>query len=164
MKSFLRIVSADAAAYSGGAVLSPIGVCTQFRHPGLRMSTRFRVAQALQKARVPLAPQLLRQSIVTTFGCDISLSAELGGGIRFPHPVGIVIGDRVVTETGVAIYQNTTLGGNGSQRGETGRQTPRLGRDVVVAPGAVVLGPIHLDNGRKVPANAVVHLDRAGHH
>lgn len=66
---------------------------------------------------------------------------DIAGGLRLPHPFGIVIGDNVRVERGCTIMHNVTL-----QRGEG----TRLCAGAVLSPGAVILA------GRCVGAEALV--------
>jgi serine O-acetyltransferase len=88
-------------------------------------------------------------------GCQISSTAVLKGGINFPHPNGIVIGENVIVASGTSIYQQVTLGldKNGNY--------PDIGHCVTIFPGAKVLGGICLGDNSTVGANAVVNADVA---
>lgn len=100
-----------------------------------------------------MSDQLRRQ-----FGCMISPRAVIGGGIRMPHPLGIVIGEGVTIAENCTIYQQVTLGG--ARRGDwkAGRY-PVIEKDVVLFAGAKVLGAVHLGSAATVGANAVVTRD-----
>jgi serine O-acetyltransferase len=83
----------------------------------------------------------------------------VGKNLQLPHPIGIVIGEGATIGNNVKIYQNVTLGQN---RG----LYPTLGDDVVVYPGSVIVGGVHVGDRavigagaiviRDVPANAIV--------
>ena len=143
---------ADARRYGDASLLASM------RHPGLRMTTKWRVARHLRDHNIPALPQLLRQRILTSYNCDISLDAMLAPGLRIPHPVGIVIGDDVEAAHGVTIMQNVTLGGNASAIA-AGRQTPQLGIGAFIGPGSVVVGPVRIGENARVKANQVVQHD-----
>jgi len=89
------------------------------------------------------------------YGCYISPKAQLGIGIHFPHPVGIVIGEGVVVGHHCTIFQHVTLGS--ARIGEAAlNRYPNIGDDVTLFTGAVVVGQITIGNGAVVAANAVV--------
>jgi len=88
-------------------------------------------------------------------GCQISSTAVLQGGINFPHPNGIVIGENVIVESGTAIYQQVTLGLDKSGN------YPAIGAGVTIFPGAKIFGGICLGDYSTVGANAVVIADVA---
>ena len=131
------------------------------RNPGYRMTLLWRGAMFCQARRIPFVHQVLHQLILFLYSCDLSSKATVGAGIRSPHPVGIVIGDKVRIAEGCVIMQNATLGGN---FGKTinGLMVPQLGSNVFIGPGAAVLGPIVIADSQVVGANAVVTRDQLG--
>jgi len=76
--------------------------------------------------------------------------------VRFPHPVGIVIGDGVRIGRDVRIYQNVTIGLTENTVGATETQYPTLGDEVCVYAGAVIVGGITIGSRSVVGANAVI--------
>ncbi|PHY22895.1 serine O-acetyltransferase [Caulobacter sp. BP25] len=126
-----------------------------FFSPALRLLILFRLARYLQNERIPLIPKVLWRWSVSSSGCYFSLEAEIGGGICLPHPTGIVIGEGVVIGTGATVYQNVTMG-----RAQVDEPSyPVLGDQVVVYPGAVLIGPINVGTRAIIAANAVVRQD-----
>jgi serine O-acetyltransferase len=94
-------------------------------------------------------------TIERRYGCYINLRAEIGAGLKLPHPTGIVIGEGVVIGEGCTLYQHVTLGGR--RRGDwAGGKYPRLGDGVVVFCGAAVLGALSVGDRATIGANAVV--------
>lgn len=99
---------------------------------------------------------LIVQTIIERrYGCYISGRAIIGERPKFPHPVGIVIGEGVVVGSGCTIYQNVTLGGR-----RLGASNivyyPRVGDAVTIFAGAAVLGDAIIGNASTIGANAVV--------
>jgi serine O-acetyltransferase len=90
------------------------------------------------------------------FGVDINPNARLGRGIMLDHGTGIVIGETAVVGDSCSILQNVTLGGNGK---ETGDRHPKIGKNVLLAAGANVLGNIRVGDCSKVAAGSVVLQD-----
>ena len=95
--------------------------------------------------------QLLKRS------CDISNKSDLGRGIVFPHPIGIVIGEDVVIGENARIYQNVTFGSHGKYNRP--RQYPKTGANIIVYAGAVIVGDILIGHNVTVGANAFVNRD-----
>ena len=93
-------------------------------------------------------------SIVT--GCDLPINSEIGGGLLMPHPNGIVIHPACKIGPNCLIFQQVTLGSNGSS---TGSGVPTLGGHVDVGAGAKILGPITIGDNVVIGANAVVLTD-----
>jgi serine O-acetyltransferase len=105
---------------------------------------------------------LLQRRLSRGYGCFVSPNARIGRGCRFPHPIGIVIGDGVRIGGGCAIYQNVTLGGR--KVGDRGTANyPTVGDGVTIFAGAVVIGPITIGEGATIAANAVVTTDVPPH-
>jgi serine O-acetyltransferase len=85
------------------------------------------------------------------FSCDIPPTVRLGKGGRFPHSaLGVVIDRRVVIGDNYKIYQNVTLGYR------NGLGPPRIGDNVLIGVGAVIIGKISIGNNVSIGANAVV--------
>jgi serine O-acetyltransferase len=89
------------------------------------------------------------------YGCYINVRAQIGIGLKLPHPVGIVIGEGVVIGGRCTIYQHVTLGGRRLGDWQAAKY-PLLGDDVVVFCGAAVLGAIHIGDAVTIGANSVV--------
>ncbi len=127
-----------------------------------RILLRMRLSQALVR-RGFIGRQIARHlfKLNCRYGVDISPHASIGGGLRLAHPSGIVIGDQTVIGCNTRILQGVTLGGSvGKVRdGDSSFTMPRLGRNVIVGPGAKVLGPVIVAKGAFIGANAVITRD-----
>lgn len=93
------------------------------------------------------------------YGNDLSMHARIAGGVRLPHPHGILIGDRVHIKQGATILQNVTLGSKHSHKGLQNTYSMVLEENVFVGAGAVLLGDITVGANSLVGANAVVIKD-----
>ena len=91
---------------------------------------------------------------------DIHPGATIGCNFFIDHGF-TVIGETAQIGDDVTIYQNVTLGGTNPTNGITGKRHPTLADRVVVGSGAQVLGPITINEGARVGANAVVTKDVA---
>lgn len=78
-------------------------------------------------------------------GCDIPITARIGGGLLLPHPTGVVIHPKAVIGVNCCIFQQVTI---------VSKVT--VGNHVMIGAGAKILGHTTLENGAKVGANAVV--------
>jgi serine O-acetyltransferase len=121
--------------------------------PGVHALLGHRVAHALHRAGVPLAPRTLAAVSRAATGIEIHPAAEIGRGLLIDHGSGVVIGETARIGDGVTLYQGVTLGGTGFA---TGKRHPTLGDDVTVGSGAKLLGPISVGSGAKIGANSVV--------
>jgi serine O-acetyltransferase len=88
--------------------------------------------------------------------CIIGRGAEFGPGLVLVHSLGVVINGQVVGGANLAIDHQVTIG---AER----RLAPRLGDDVFLGAGAKVVGPVHVGDGARVGANAVVVNDVPPH-
>ena len=88
-------------------------------------------------------------SIVT--GADIPPNCQIGGGLLLPHPNGVVIHPGAVIGPNCLVFQQVTIGTNGSQPG-----LPTLAGHVDVGAGAKILGGIYIGKHALIGANAVV--------
>ena len=102
----------------------------------------------------------VRQGIQKRFCCQIP--RRFLNTVKFPHPVGIVIGDGVRIGANCRIYQNVTLGLLENTRAEHAiDQYPTIEDGVTIYAGAVIAGKVTLGAGAIVGANAVITHDVA---
>lgn len=89
-------------------------------------------------------------------GVDIMIGTSIGAGIKFPHPVGVVISRKTIIGQNCTIHQHVTLGFNpiGNRIGN-----PIIGDNVVIFAGACICGNIKIGNNCIIAANAVVTKD-----
>ncbi len=143
------------------AVFDRDPACTRYIEPllyfkGFHALVTHRFAHELWKdGRRDFALYLQSQSS-RIFGVDINPNARMGRGIMLDHGTGIVIGETAVVGDNCSILQNVTLGGNGK---ETGDRHPKIGKNVLLAAGANVLGNIRVGDCSKVAAGSVVLQD-----
>lgn len=95
------------------------------------------------------------KKIRNKFSCYINPKAKYGKDIRFPHPVGIVIGEGCNIGNNVTIFQNVTLGAARLGEGKEGRY-PNIEDDVTIFAGVVVIGNVIIGKGSTIGANSVV--------
>lgn len=101
---------------------------------------------------------LINEKIQRLFACSLSLKANVGRNLDFKHPFAIVIGDGVVIGDDVTIYQSVTLGAARIGEGEKGKY-PKIGDNVVIFAGAVIVGDVKVGNDSVIGANSVVTKD-----
>ena len=121
--------------------------------PGVHALLAHRVAHALDKAGVPLAPHALAYMSRSLTGIEIHPSAQIGDALFIDHGMGVVIGETADVGENVTMYQGVTLGGTGFA---TGKRHPTVEDNVTIGSGAKLLGPITIGHGAKIGANAVV--------
>lgn len=79
--------------------------------------------------------------------------------MKFPHPIGIVIGDGVRMGDRIRIYQNVTIGLIENSAHAQPTDYPRIEDDVCVYAGAVIAGGVTIGNRSVIGANAVITCD-----
>jgi serine O-acetyltransferase len=128
----------DPAAYSHGEII--------LSYPGLRAITTHRVAHELYRLEVPLIPRLMNEHVHRRTGIEIHPGAQIGESFFIDHGTGVVIGETTVIGHRVRIYQGVTLGARSVRTDEqglplkTGKRHPTIEDDVVIYPGATILG------------------------
>jgi serine O-acetyltransferase len=112
-----------------------------------------RVAHALWRAGRRAMAAFVQSRVSEVLAVDIHPAATIGRGVFIDHATGIVIGETAVVDDDVSILQDVTLGGTGKERGD---RHPKIGRGVLLAAGAKVLGNVTVGTGAKVAAGSVV--------
>ena len=81
-------------------------------------------------------------------GIEIYYSSEIGKGLKINHGVGTVIGARTVIGENVLLHHNITIG---EKKGR-----PILGNNIIIYPGAVIVGDIKIGDNNIVGANKFI--------
>jgi serine O-acetyltransferase len=128
----------DPAAYSYNEII--------LSYPGLRAVTTHRVAHQLYLLDVPMIPRLMNEYIHRLTGIEIHPGARIGESFFIDHGSGVVIGETTVIGDRVRLYQGVTLGARSVKTDEQGlplttiKRHPTIEDDVVIYPGATILG------------------------
>ena len=125
-------------------------------YAGLHALILYRIASAVNRAKVPFIPRWISQFNRWLTGIEIHPAAKIGMGLFIDHGMGVVIGETTVIGDNVTLYQGVTLGGTGKERG---KRHPNIGNNVVIGAGAKILGNITIGDNSYVGANAVVLRD-----
>src|SRR5690606_38534667 len=73
----------------------------------------------------------------------------------FPHPVGIVIGQKVEIGVNCTIYQNVTIGTKDTDNYQGGKY-PVLGDNVKIFPNSIIRGDVKIGSGAIIGAGSIV--------
>ena len=122
-------------------------------YPHLYALGLHRLAHVFYVWKIPGLPRAISALSRFLTGIDIHPGAKIGKGLFIDHGTGVVIGETAVILDNCTLFQGVTLGGTGKERG---KRHPNLGRNVMVAAGAKILGNITIGHNVKVGANAVV--------
>ncbi len=139
--------------------------CTSYLEPmlffkGFQGLQAYRVAHVLWEENRSFPAKMLQSIISRKFGMDIHPAAKIGYGLLIDHATNIVIGETAVIGNNVSLLHGVTLGGTGN---EVGDRHPKLGAGVMVGAHAQLLGNIHIGDGAKIGAGAVVVSDVPAH-
>ncbi|PKA96791.1 serine O-acetyltransferase [Flavobacteriaceae bacterium MAR_2009_75] len=98
-----------------------------------------------------------KKELIVKRSCDISYNAVIGKKLTLPHPIGIVIGDKVLIEDNVTIFQQVTLGSHGKKSRE--KQYPIIRSGAKIYTGAKIIGGVTIGENAIIAANCVVNID-----
>lgn len=127
--------------------------------PGKALLASIRSYQRHAARRGPAARVLRAWAVIrhrfwsAVSGADIPVTCRIGGGLRMPHPAGIVIHPQAVIGVNCQIMQHVTVGVGGKPG------LPQIGGHVDLGAGACVLGPVEIGNHAVVGAMALVIKD-----
>ncbi len=131
-----------------------------FFNPGFRVLLNHRLGKFFYFSKNPILKLIAlryKQKLVVKRSCDISYKCQIEKGVKFPHPLGIVIGEGVVIKDDVKIWQQVTLGSHG-KIGQ-GLNYPVIESGVKIFSGAKVIGGIKVGSYSIIGANSVVLQD-----
>jgi serine O-acetyltransferase len=127
-------------------------------HPALKILFYYRFACYCKQVNHKRIALHILKRIFLMYGVHIGYHAEIDYGFFMPHPTGVVIGEYVKIGKNCKIYQQVTIGAKSIE--ETGtRDYPCLGDNIIVYPGARIIGGIHIGNNVVIGPNAVVIKD-----
>lgn len=110
-------------------------------YPGFFAIAVYRLSHKLWNLDVKILPRLLTEYAHSKTGIDIHPGAVIGESFFIDHGTGIVIGQTTLIGKNVKIYQGVTIGALSASRKEaTGKRHPTLEDNVIVYPGATILG------------------------
>jgi len=122
-------------------------------HAGYQSLKLYRFSHAFYVSGFKFLAYLLYHINRILHAVDIHPAAVIEPGVVIDHGAGVVIGSTAYIGEGTIIYHGVTLG---ARRFSSGKRHPTIGRNVILGAGAKVLGPIHVGDGARVGANAVV--------
>lgn len=112
----------------------------------------YRIARWLYLHHIPLLPKLFQLLIFLMYNCMIPYKCEIGKGTFFNHGgIGVLINPNVKLGGGCKIGNNVSIVGQGPYK-----MTPYIGSRVYIGPGAIIQGPVVIDDDVIIAPNAVV--------
>lgn len=125
-------------------------------YPGPKAVFFHRLAHGLYRAKLFFLARFVAEFSRWLTGIEIHPGAKLGERLVIDHGMGVVIGETAEIGNDCIIFHGVTLGG---LKFDPVKRHPTVGNKVLIGTGAKVLGPIHLGDGSRVGANAVVTKD-----
>lgn len=153
LRSFLSVAKEDlyAARRQDPAARSNVEIALLY--PGLHAVWTYRVANKLWRKGHTFTARALSQMARNLTGVEIHPGATIGDRLFIDHGMGVVIGETTEVGDDVLIYHGVTLGGVSTR---PGKRHPTIGNKVQIGAGAKVLGPVTVNDGAKIGANAVL--------
>lgn len=152
--SLLKDIKAD-LQFSGN--YNPKGIILEMLNINFQALVSYRIQHAISKWPRGLRLLVLPLKLITEYltSCQIHFDAQIAGGIKIHHCMGVIIGGGVKIGRGCNILQNVTLG--------TKRlgvyEMPEIGKYTTIYAGAVIVGKITIGNNCDIGANSVVTKD-----
>ncbi len=138
----------------------------EWAEPSLWVIGVYRFGQWCKTRRFPIMRALLLRfhlplySFITLLtGIQLPRSSQIGGGLRIFHFGCIIINPDSVIGENCTIRHGVTIGTRSSDH-----DVPKLGENVEIGAGAMILGNIIIGNNVKIGSNAVVLIDVPDNH
>lgn len=113
----------------------------------------YRIERWLYLQRVPFIPKFIELIIFLIYNCKIPYQAHIGVGTKFGYGgMGVVIHQNSIIGDYCIVSQQVTIGGGNNQY----PGVPKIGNNVYIAKGAIVIGGIEIGDNVTIGANAVV--------
>ncbi len=80
---------------------------------------------------------------------ELYYSADIGKGLKINHGIGTVVGSRTIVGEHVLLHHQVTIGEKNGGRA-------RLGNNVIVYPGSIIVGDILIGDNSIIGANVFV--------
>lgn len=122
-------------------------------YPGFHARLAHRLAHALHRRGLPLAPRGIMHLTRFLTGIEIHPGAVIGPRFVIDHGMGVVVGETAEIGPDVTLYQGVTLGGTSTRRT---KRHPTLRGGNVVGAGAKVIGAVEVGEGARIGAGSVV--------
>lgn len=108
---------------------------------------------------VPGLGRLISRMNLALNGIDIDFRAQIGPGVLFQHPVGVVIGRDSRVGAGATFMSGVVLGRRDVHNGPDIGAYPTIGNHVLLGTGAVILGSVSVGSNSKIGARALILCD-----
>ena len=118
----------------------------------INLGTIVRLGGVFYKYRIPIIPKILQLIAFLFYSSAVSYKVKLGKGSFFNHAgFGVLINSNVVIGDNCKIGNNVSIVGQGPYK-----EVPLIKNRVYIGPGAVIQGPVIIEDGVIIAPNAVV--------
>jgi serine O-acetyltransferase len=131
-----------------------------FFNPSFRLLLNYRIGKYYNSSKWTINKIISNRYRIIQLkkrNCQISFNTTIGKGLKFAHPIGIVIGDGVIIGDNVKIWQQVTLGSHGKRNEKL--EYPFIGNGVKIFAGARIIGGVRVGENAIIGANAVVMIN-----
>ena len=148
---FWQIVAEDLAVQGG-----------HWTTPGFQALFMYRIGRerlrhgVFVRKLLAVAYHVLHRVVRNLYGIELYRSAHIGRRVKIAHQGGIVIHEQAWIGDGCVIRQCVTIG---AASDETWDRAPRLGCNVSVGAGAVIVGRVTLGDNCRIGPNSVVMIN-----
>ena len=112
----------------------------------------YRIARFLFIRKIPILPDIIKGIIFILYNCNISYRASIGKDTEFLHKgMATLILDNVMIGENCRIGMNVLIVGKGPYK-----NVPKIGNNVWIGPGAILQGPVIIEDNVVIAPNAVV--------
>jgi serine O-acetyltransferase len=123
-------------------------------YPGFEALAVYRLSHYLYKHDVPFIPRIMSENVHSRTGIDIHPGATIGAYCSIDHGTGLIIGETTIIGEHVSLYHNVTLGARSVTPEFRGKKRhPTIGSNVIIYPGATVLGDIEVGDNSLIGGN-----------
>lgn len=123
-----------------------------FKYQNYKIIQYHSMAQNLKKNKHYFLSRYFENKIYKKFHCIISADAIIDKSVKFPHPVGIVIGAGCTIKENVTIFQNVTIGRKEANIWEY----PIINKNTIIYCNCVIIGKIEVAQNTIIGANSVL--------
>lgn len=118
----------------------------------INLATVHRIGHTLSELNIPLLPSIIQLFVFVFYSSAISYKVKIGKGTFFNHSgFGILLNAKVVIGDNCKIGNNVSIVGQGPYS-----HVPILKNHIYVGPGAVIQGPVIIEDNVIIAPNAVV--------
>lgn len=123
-------------------------------YPSVKATMMHRISHKIHNAGFQFIARMMSQTTRFFTGIEIHPGAQIGEEIFIDHGMGVVIGGTAIVGNRVTMLHGVTLGAKDGNA--TGKRHPTVGNDVYIGAGAKIIGPLMINDGTVIGANAVV--------